>query len=241
MKEALRLAMAISGGGTTMQAIGEASRQGELKGLVEPVVVIASRAGIVGIAKAQELNIPVEVVLRKDFPKGAEGIEPFGNAVLTVLQKYQPDVVTLNGFLCQISGEVIEAFPKRIFNQHPGPVPDFGGVGMYGRRVHAAVLIFTRLAKRPHPYTEMITQRVAQKYDLGEVVGSASVEITDFDTVDSLQQRALPIEHRVQIGLLKDIVLGRVREMPRETYVQPGERVLLYIAQEAGKALYPQG
>lgn len=241
MKEAVRLAMAISGGGTTMQAIGESARSGELKNSIRPVVVIASRTGIAGIARAEQLGIPVELVLRKDFPKGEAGIEPFGKALLKVLQKYQPDVITLNGFLCQISGEVIDTYSGKIFNQHPGSVPDFGGEGMYGRRVHAAVLIFNRLTQHPAPYTHMIAQRVAPDYDLGDVVKSACVTILPADTVDLLQQRALPIEHGVQIGFLKDFASGSIREIPSETYVQPGERVLLYLAKEAGKALYPQG
>lgn len=237
-----RLAMLISGGGTTMEAIGMACQEGgPLHGLVRPVVVIASREGIEGIAKAEKLGTPVEMVLRKNFPKGKEGVKLYGKALLEVLSRYGPDVITLNGFLAQISEEVIVAYEGRIFNQHPGPVPEFGGDGMYGRRVHAAVLIFNRLTQRQPQSTEVIAQSVHPQYDQGLVLKWASVAITPTDTVDDLQKRALPIEHQVQIDLLKAVALGTIEAVPREAFVKPGEQVVLFFAKEAAKALYPQG
>ena len=206
-----RLAMLISGGGTTMEAIGMACQEGgPLRGLVKPVVVVASRDVIEGIAKAEKLGTPVEIVLRKNFPKGKEGVELYGKALLEVLSRYEPDVVTLNGFLAQVSEEVIVAYEGRIFNQHPGPVPEFGGEGMFGRRVHAAVLIFNRLTQRRPQYTEVIAQSVHPQYDRGAVLKWALVAINPTDTVDSLQKRALLAEHQVQIDLLKYIALSTI-------------------------------
>lgn len=237
-----RLAMLISGGGTTMEAIGMACREGgPLHGLVKPVVVVASREGVGGIAKAERLGTPVEIVLRRNFPKGKEGGQLYGKALLEVLSRYEPDVVTLNGFLAQVPEGVIAAYEGRIFNQHPGPVPEFGGEGMFGRRVHAAVLIFNRLTQRQPQCTEVIAQNVHPQYDQGLVLKWASVAITPTDTVDDLQKRALPIEHQVQIDLLKDVALGTIEAVPREVFVKPGEQVTLFLAKEAAKALYPKG
>lgn len=244
MKESeARLAMLISGGGTTMEAIGMACQEGgPLHGLVEPVVVIASRDGIGGITKAGKLGIAVEIVLRRNFPKGKDGVEQYGKALLEVLSRYKPDLVTLNGFLAQVSEEVIVAYEGKIFNQHPGPVPEFGGEGMFGRRVHAAVLIFNRLTQRQPQCTEVIAQNVHPQYDQGTVLKWAPVVINPTDTVDDLQKRALPIEHQVQIDLLKDVALGTTdKTVLRESFVKPGEQVILFLAKEAAKALYPQG
>lgn len=237
-----RLAMLISGSGTTMEAIGMACQEGELlHGLVKPVVVVVSRDDIEGIAKAEKLGIPVEIVLRRNFPKGKEGVEQYGKALLEVLSRYGPNVVTLNGFLTQVSEEVIVAYGGRIFNQHPGPVPEFGGEGMFGRRVHAAVLIFNRLTLRQPQCTEVIAQNVHPQYDRGAVLKWAPVAITSTDTVDDLQKRALPIERQVQIDLLKDVALGTIGTVPRKAFVKRGEQVTLFLAKEAAKALYPQG
>lgn len=237
-----RLAMLISGGGTTMEAIGLACQEGgPLHGLVKPVIVVASRDNIEGIAKAEKLETPLEIVLRRNFPKGKEGVKLYGKALLEVLSRYGPDVVTLNGFLAQVSEEVIVAYEGRIFNQHPGPVPEFGGEGMFGRRVHAAVLIFNRLTQRRPQCTQVIAQNVHPQYDQGAVLKWAPVAITPTDTVDDLQKRALPIEHQVQIDLLKDVATGTIETVPHEAFVKSGEQVILFLAKEAAKALYPQG
>ncbi len=224
-----------------MQAIGEACQNGELQGRVSLVAVISSRVGIDGIRKAQNLGIPVEMVLRKDFPKGYNGVDAYGKALKSVLAKYNPDVVTLNGFLAQISEEVIYKYEGNIFNQHPGPVSDFGGEGMYGRRVHAAVIIFSRLIGRQAPYTEMIAQRVSLHYDCGAVVKLARVEILPQDTVASLQERSLPVEHQVQIELLGDVAAGVVKEVNGIPYVHPMDYVILDEAKKIAKLLYPNG
>lgn len=237
-----RLAMLISGSGTTMEATGIACQEGgPLHDLVKPVVVIASRDGIGGIAKAEKLGTPVEVILRKNFPKGQEGGQLYGKALLEILSRYEPDIITLNGFLAQVSAEVIAAYEGRIFNQHPGPVPEFGGEGMFGRRVHAAVLIFNRLTQRQPQSTEVIAQNVHPQYDRGAVLKWAPVAITATDTVDDLQKKTLLIEHQVQIDLLKDVALGTIKIVPHEAFVKPEEQVILFLAKEVAKALYPQG
>lgn len=123
-------------------------------------------------------------------------------------------MVTQNGWLPKTPAMVIDAFPGNIYNQHPGPVPEFGGKGMYGRRVHAAVLLFKRLTKSDQMWTEAVVQRAAYKFDSGIVVKSQRVEILPKDTVDDLQQRVLPVEHELQIQLLDDVVNGNVVEQP---------------------------
>ncbi len=238
----VRLAMFISGGGTTMEAIGKACKFGELKGLVKPVLVVSSSPNAGGIKKAEELHIPVEIVERSRFPKGSSGQKEFGKEILRILSKYSPDVITQNGWLPLTPENVIYKFRENIFNQHPGPVPDFGGQGMYGRRVHAAVIIFNRLVQRQEPYTLMIAQRVHPNFDEGEMVKCEKVTILPEDTVEDLQGRSLPIEHVVQISLLRDIATGvLIKGIEDKQYVRPEEREILFLAKEAGKALYPHG
>jgi len=242
MKE--RLATLISGGGTTMQEIIRTCQSGEVP--MEVACVVSSNSSAGGIEKARKLGIPDEDIIVVDpnnFREGDGRIDQdgFGQAILRELRKRGTTVVTQNGWLPLTPGIIIDEFPGMIFNQHPGPVPEFGGKGMYGKRVHAAVLLFTRMTGR-EPWTEAIAQRVHQKYDQGLVVKSKRVDISPEDTVDDLQQRVLPVEHRVQINLLKDVAAGNIKEVTRgEVLVRPGEEQVLFTAKKVAKLLYPHG
>jgi phosphoribosylglycinamide formyltransferase-1 len=219
--------MIISGGGSTMEAIIKACQDGELQGLIIPALVIATAEDIGGIAKARALGIPVEVVPRSDrerFPKGKDGVTPYGLALLEVLHQYGVNVITLNGCLVKISPEVIDEFEGRLFNQHPGPVPEFGGAGMTGQVVHDAVLEYHRLAQTPEPYTKVITQRVGREWDEGTVVLHADVPIEPDDTAETLQARALPYEHKLQIDLLRTYATEGVTEQPPHLFAQTDEQ-----------------
>jgi len=242
MKE--KLATLISGGGTTMQAIIEACQSHEVPMEVACVVFSNSSAG--GIEKARKLGIPNEniVVVDPNNFRGSDGKvdqDGFGQAILRELRKRGTTIVAQNGWLPLTPRIVIDEFPGMIFNQHPGPVPEFGGKGMYGRRVHAARLIFVRMTKRDY-WTEAIGQRVNKNYDQGVVVKSARINILPEDTVEDLQKRVLPVEYQVQIALLKDVANGNIKEeKTREFLIKPGEEQVLFEAKKVAKLLYPHG
>ncbi|MBI2613646.1 MAG: phosphoribosylglycinamide formyltransferase [Candidatus Levybacteria bacterium] len=242
MKE--RLATLISGGGTTMQAIIEACQSGEVPMDIACVISSSPTAG--GIEKAKRLGIPDKdiVVIDPNKFKGRDkkmDQDAFGFAILQTLRKRGVTVVTQNGWLPLTPQSVIDEYSDAIFNQHPGPVPEFGGKGMYGRRVHAARLLFVRETRRNF-WTEAIAQRVHRNFDQGSAVKSEQVDILPDDTAEDLQKRVLPIEHRVQIELLKDVARGNVKEVTgREKLVRPGEERILFQAKKAARLLYPYG
>ena len=112
---------------------------------------------------------------------------------------------------------------------------------MYGRRVHAAILIYRRLSKT-EPYTEAVAQRVHEEFDKGSVVKSQRVTIISSDTVHGLQQRVLPVEHKLQIELLKEIASGNIQEeLPRQSIVSLDNRQYLLLARRIARLLYPNG
>lgn len=239
-----RLATLISGGGTTMQEIVRACQSGEIP--MDVACVIASTKTAGGIEKAHRLGIPDQdiVVIDPDDFRGDDkkvDKEGFGLRLLQELRKHNATIVTQNGWLPLTPEHVINEYPETMFNQHPGPVPEFGGKGMYGKRVHAARLLFTRMTKRDN-WTEAIAQRVHKNFDQGAVVKSARIDILPWDTADDLQQRVLPVEHGVQIELLKDVASGNVKEVTaREMLVRPGEEQILFLAKKVAKMLYPEG
>ena len=242
MKE--KLAILISGSGTTMQAVIKACQSGKI--FMDVACVISSSATAGGIKKAKDLGINSEnivVIDPNNFKNADKKIDQktFGLKLIKELRLRGVTVVTQNGWLPLTSKFIIDEYRGKIFNQHPGPLPDFGGKGMYGRRVHAARIIFTRLIKRDF-WTEAIVQKVHKDFDKGLVVKSARVDILPGDTVDDLRKRVLQFEHKIQIELLQDVVKGQIKkEAERRSLVRPGEEKILAEAKRIGILLYPHG
>lgn len=239
-----RLVSLISGGGTTMEQIVRAVRRKEIRGL-EIGGVIASTRNAGGLAKARNLLIPdecVRVVSRSPYRRADESFDEEGYAqeLHDALAEMGATVVTQNGWLPQTPASVIAQYPGRIFNQHPGHPVEFGGEGMYGRRVHAALLEFQRRVKRVFP-AYVVAQHVDERIDAGSVVQCAAVPVREDDTVESLQQRALPFEHDVQITLLQALTEGRLREIELPTFVHAQELSHLMEAKRVAIEAYPKG
>lgn len=221
MEKIMRLALLISGGGTTMQEILRAVRDGTLS-RVHPALIIASKDDAGGIKKAIDHGIdPHNIVVIK--PKSFAHPEEFGEAIIAECRSRGVNFIGQFGWLPLTPVNVINVYKRRIMNQHPGPLDpgreDFGGVGMYGRRVHFARLVFVRLTAplglKPgmpgysqHFYTEVTAHHVTKELDRGAVMDSIRVQIEPDDDVDTLQKRALVQEHALQIRALNTVLDG---------------------------------
>ena len=166
----LRVALLISGSGTTAQEIIRASKSGQLH--VEPACVIASHMHAGGIKRALQEGVPrkdILIIRRRDYSSR----EAFGEAILEACRKRAIDVVGQYGWMEKTPANVIEAYSHMMINQHPGPLdpgrPDFGGQGMHGLKVHFARLMFVRETGREY-WTEATTQRVDREYDKGALL-----------------------------------------------------------------------
>jgi phosphoribosylglycinamide formyltransferase-1 len=239
----MRIALFISGGGTTAEAVIVAVKSGRLPG-VEVACVVASKQGAPGMVRAMKAGVPekdVVVVAPREFPTHTA----FGEAILKECRARGADFVGQYGWLVKTPQNVIDMFKDRIVNQHPGPLDpgrlDFGGKGMFGRRVHAARLFFVRAVGRDF-WTEMTTHRVVAEYDMGAVVNTRRVSINLDDTPETLHARCLPVEHELQIETLAKFAKGDVQEVKRTVpLVMPGEEKILEEAKEKAIAMYPNG
>jgi len=243
MKETIKLTSFISGSGTTIEAIGNEVNKQKLP--IEIVSVIASSANIGALEKARRLGIPeknIMIIDPNDFrnSEGKINQERYGVELLIALDKIKPDLITLNGFLYLLPEAVIEEYPDMIFNQHPGPVPEFGGRGMFGRRVHCAVLLFRRITNIDY-WTEVVIQKIHPEYDKGFVVKKSRVDILPEDCIEDLQKRTLPIEHINQINMLKDFIERKIRPLDSTIILQPGEEDILKFCKKLSKLMYPKG
>lgn len=239
----LKIALLISGGGTTMEAIIKACKEGVLKN-VEPVLVIASKSDIGGIQKA--LNLGIE---KKDIvilnPKSFSNREEFGEAIISECKKRDVNFIGQYGWHFLTPENVIREFEGKIINQHPGPLDtgksDFGGAGMFGLRVHQTRLEFVRRTNRDF-WTEATTHYVTKEFDKGKVIKRKQISILPNDTAEILQARVLPVEHQVQIEALQDFANDTVLEFQRKIrLVLPEEEEVLKECKELAIKMYPKG
>ena len=128
------LAVFLSGGGTGLQSIIDASLRGDLSARVAWVVSSSSKA--YGLQRAAKAGIETFVFK----PKKYASVEEAGTDLLGKLRERKIEYIALAGYLKLLPANVVAAFPKRILNIHPGLLPKYGGKGMYGSRVHRAVL-----------------------------------------------------------------------------------------------------
>ncbi len=240
----MKIALLISGGGSTAaRIISECVPGGRLEG-VEPVLLIASRPDAGGIQKALAAGMnekDVIVIERSKFPTPGT----FGGAIISECEKRGVEFIGQYGWMVKTPANVIERYRGMMTNQHPGPLDigreDFGGPGMYGMRVHAARLCFVEKTARDH-WSEATAQRVEEEFDKGAVIKRKQVPIMPGDTPETLAARMLPVEHDVQIEALADILHGRVHEMHRENpLVNPEEIEMLEECKAAAILQYPKG
>jgi len=176
----IRLAVLISGGGTTLANLVDKIQEHALDAEVR--TVIASKPDCGGIARAAHYGLKSEVIQRKSFA----GLEPFSEAIFTQCRNAEIDLVICGGFLALL--KIPADFSGRVMNIHPSLIPAFSGKGYHGSRVHEAVL--TRGAK----VSGCTVHFVDDEYDHGPIILQRTVPVLDHDTPDELAARVFAAE-----------------------------------------------
>ena len=184
----VRVAVLVSGGGTNLQALLDALHSSPVARIAR---VISNRPDAGALARAQRAKVPT-VVLREPRDAGE---------LLGVLQDIE--IVVLAGYLKLVPADVVRRFRGRMINIHPALLPDFGGAGMYGHRVHEAVLASG--AKESGPTVHFVDE----EFDRGAIIDQERVPVKPGDTADTLAARVLEAEHR----LLPRVVLELARQL----------------------------
>jgi phosphoribosylglycinamide formyltransferase-1 len=174
----MRIAVALSGRGSNLQALLQALQPGAP---AEVVLVVSDRALAPGLSHATSRKIPVMVL--PDPSDAAAWLEP--------LQDHRIDLLVLAGYLRLVPAPVVAAYRGRIINTHPSLLPAFGGKGMYGERVHQAVL------DSGVKETGVTIHLVDEVYDRGAVLAQSRVPVLRDDTAERLAARVLEVEHRL--------------------------------------------
>lgn len=197
---AVRIAVLASGGGTNLQALIDylAVRRDTTAGRIELVASNLGESGALG--RARDAGIAAEVFDASDD----------GSSLLDLLGRHAVDLLVLAGYLKRIPPSVVRQYRGRIVNIHPGLLPEFGGPGMYGSRVHAAV-IASRAA-----VTGVTVHLVDDEFDHGPVVAQWKVAVRSDDTAQSLAERVLEVEHIVYPRMVEMIASLNDRHFPAD-------------------------
>ena len=175
-----KIAVLVSGGGTNLQALIDAQARGEL-GQGKIVTVIASKAGVFALERAERAGIEAFAIPRRDYPDA----KAYTEALTEALTEREIDLVVLAGFLTILDEVIYERFPNRIINVHPALIPSFAGQGYYGLKVHEAAL------SKGVKISGATVHFVTPECDGGPIILQKAVEVKEDDTPESLQRRIM--------------------------------------------------
>jgi formyltetrahydrofolate-dependent phosphoribosylglycinamide formyltransferase len=185
----MRVAVLASGSGSNLQALLDSLRSPEG---ARVILVVSDKSSAGALDRARAAGVRTHVL---SDPSDAA-------AMLGVLREAETDLVVLAGYLKLVPAEVVRAFRDMMINLHPALLPSFGGKGMYGSRVHQAVL------DSGATVTGVTVHIVSEEYDKGPIVAQWPVPVAAGDTPESLAARIHPVEHR----LLPAVVEAAARE-----------------------------
>lgn len=176
-----RLAVLASGRGSNLQAIVDHFDDLARERVAKVVLVASNRPDSPALIRAAAASIATA-----HFNAGDDGTE-----LLDLLQKHRVDLVVLAGYLKRIPSKVIREYSGRMMNIHPALLPAFGGEGMYGARVHQAVIASGATE------SGVTVHLVEDEYDRGSIVAQWRIPVNAAETADTLAARVLNVEHVV--------------------------------------------
>ena len=174
------IAVLVSGGGTNLQALIDAEKNGIIEhGTIR--LVVSNNSGAYALTRAENSGIKTEIITRK-LCGSDEAVE---KNIIRVLEENDIDLIVLAGFMRILSGEFTKRYDRRIINIHPSLIPSFCGEGFYGLRVHEAAL------KKGVKVSGATVHFVNEIPDGGEIIMQKAVEVREDDTPETLQRRIM--------------------------------------------------
>jgi len=193
----MRIAALASHGGSVLQAVIDACRQGTLEAAVVLVISNNSRSG--ALARAAEQHIPRLHLSTATHPDP----ESLDAAMVEALVRAGVDWVLLAGYMKKLGPLTLARYRSRIINTHPALLPKYGGRGFYGRRVHEAVL------QAGEQETGATVHLVDTEYDTGPILAQVRVPVRSGDSVDDVEARVKSAERKLLIAALRELAPQR--------------------------------
>lgn len=185
----LKVAVFVSGSGSNLQSLID------YNGSFEISLVISDKKDAYGLKRAKNHGIKNEYIGKENFPN----IQNRNDEILRVLKENDIDFIVLAGFLSIVDEKIVNEYKNKIINIHPSLIPSFCGIGFYGKRVHDAVY------KSGVKFTGATVHFVDAGVDTGRIIAQDIVSITDTDTIDTIAEKVLEIEHKILPKTLDDL------------------------------------
>ena len=179
------IAIFVSGGGSNFKAIHYKIQKGEIPG--EIVLVVSNNPNCSAIKFAEENSIPIFIINAARYPNSHARDEFLTETCL----KAEIDLICLAGYMKMLPQNFVKQYENKILNIHPGLLPEFGGKGFFGMRVHEAVI---NSGKRESGATVHFVDEI---YDHGPVILQKKVEVLETDNAETLAARILKLEHEL--------------------------------------------
>lgn len=198
-----RLAILLSGRGSNFEAIAESIAAGRLD--AEICLVISNRPGAPGLDRARERGLKAVCL-----PSQALDREVYDRMLIEELDRHQPDLICLAGYMRLLSGTFVRAYPERIVNIHPSLLPSFPGLDAQHQALEHGV-----------KFAGCTVHFVDENLDAGPILVQAVVPVLDTDTVESLSSRILHEEHRIYSEAIRIVLSGKYRIEGRRVTLLP--------------------
>lgn len=179
-KKLAKVAVLVSGGGTNLQALIDAEKNGIIKS-AKISLVISNVSSAYALERAKNNGIESVVITKKS----AGSQENFENLIIKTLKEKNIDLIVLAGFMSILSEDFVKRYPERIINVHPSLIPSFCGKGYYGLKVHEEAL------KKGVKVTGATVHFVNEIPDGGKIIFQKAVKVMDGDTPEKLQKRVM--------------------------------------------------
>ncbi len=181
-----------------MQAVMDACNSGSLD--AKACVVISNNSESEALARARREGIPAYHFSRQTHPEPIQ----LDEAILSALQQHQVDLVILAGYMKRLGEKTLSAYQGRVINIHPALLPKYGGEGMYGAHVHAAVIA------AGDRETGVTIHLVDREYDHGDILAQCRLPVLQGDTALTLAERVLEREHTFLVETIRKIIDGEI-------------------------------
>ena len=204
MNNKVNLAVLVSGGGTNLQALIDAQKNGIITS-GEIKLVVSSNKNAYALKRAENAGIKTAVCERKGFSQ-----KEFEKNILNALEKEKIEVIVLAGFMSILSADFVKRYPDRIINVHPSLIPSFCGEGFYGLRVHKAALDYGVKV------TGATVHFVNEIPDGGRIIMQKAVDIEENDTPEILQKRVMENAEWIILPAAAEKVCKEIKERKNE-------------------------
>ena len=196
--ESISLGILASHGGSNLQAIMDACDNGSLKANV--AVVVSNNSRSLAMQRARKSGIPAYHLSSSTHSDDGD----LDVAIKNILKKYSVDLIILAGYMKKIGPSVLRTFHNRVINSHPALLPKYGGKGMYGDRVHKAVV------KAKSTETGISIHLVDEHYDHGPIISQKTIAVHSAEGVEFVKKKVQKHEHRFWVTTLNKIQKGEI-------------------------------